>query len=103
MINRVIPNQTVIAMADNISVSVCEVATEELSRLICQAYRDGEQGILAWSDTDTRLSNDTPLEDIVSKKEIITAVNADNEIVGCVRLQAYEDSLTGNKRKLYQL
>ena len=79
-----------------VSVQVCKTATKELSDLICQAYRDGEQEILAWSETDTRLSHDSDtLENIVTKRELITAVDADQRTVGCVRLQRSDDGKQG--------
>lgn len=84
-------------MMSKVTIQVCEAATESVSDLICQAYRDGEQGILDWSDTDTRLSCDSEtLEDIVSSRQLITAVDADQKLVGCVRLQPSEDGTTGN-------
>lgn len=58
---------------------------ENLKNLINQSYREGEQGILEYTEERTRLSvSPTTLEDQVRLGEIIT-VNLENEVIGTVR------------------
>ena len=52
-----------------IDVKVCTNETDELSQLICEANKEGEEGMIAWNDTITRLTTDTEtLGEMIQKK-----------------------------------
>ena len=90
-------NQESNANEMEVYVKICTHETDELAQLICEANKEGEEGMIAWNDTITRLSTDTEtLAEMIEKEEVIIAETSDGTLMGCVRLQSSKDLKTGD-------